>query len=200
MNRLYLIWGGVFLIIFGAFTFYAVKSYQHKQEVTSVIKATPVPIGGPFKLTNHWGKTITDKHFPNKYLIMYFGYTFCPDICPTALQNLTLALEDLGEKAGQFQPVFVTIDPQRDTMQHLAEFVKDFHPSLMALRGTPKETKALADAYKIYYAVVDPKEEHYMIDHTSLIYVMNPKGEYVTHFRHNTSPKEMRKILKKVAS
>ncbi len=130
---------------------------------------------------------------------MYFGYTFCPDICPTALQSLTMALNELGDKAQHFQPLFVTVDPQRDTTQHLSEFVKDFHPSLMALRGTPQETKALADAYKIYYAVVNPEEEHYMIDHTSLIYVINPAGEYVTHFRHNTSAKEMRKILKKVA-
>ena len=198
MKRLYMIWGGIFLSICIGFTFFVVKAYRHKQEVTSAIKGAPVPIGGPFTLTNHLGKTITDKHFPNKYLIMYFGYTFCPDICPTALQNVTLALEDLGDKARQFQPLFITIDPQRDTMQHLSEFVKDFHPSLMALRGTPKETKALADAYKIYYAVVDPKEEHYMIDHTSLIYVMNASGEYVTNFPHNTSPKEMKKILKKM--
>ena len=129
---------------------------------------------------------------------MYFGYTYCPDICPMALQNLTIALNDLGKNARQFQPLFVTVDPQRDSPQHLSEFVKDFHASLIALRGEPRETKQLADAYKIYYAVVDPKEEHYMIDHTSLIYVMNPKGEYVTHFRHNTSPADMKKALRKL--
>jgi protein SCO1/2 len=182
----------------GAFTFFVVKSYQHKQEITSVIKESPVPIGGPFKMTNHLGQVTTHKDFPNKYLLVYFGYTFCPDICPTALQSLTMALNDLGTRAQKFQPLFVTVDPQRDQIQNLSEFVKDFHPSLIALRGTPQQTKQLADAYKIYYAVVNPEEEHYLIDHTSLIYVMNPKGEYVTHFRHNTSVTEMKKILKRV--
>ena len=198
MNRFYAIWGSVFLVMCIAFTFFVVKSYQHKQAVTPSVKELPVAIGGPFKLTNHLGQTITNKDFPNKYLLVYFGYTFCPDICPTALQSLTMALNELGDKAKMFQPLFITVDPPRDEIQHLAEFVKDFHPTLMALRGTPKETKALADAYKVYYAVVNAEEEYYQIDHTSLIYVINPKGEYVTHFRHNTPVKEMYKILKRL--
>jgi cytochrome oxidase Cu insertion factor (SCO1/SenC/PrrC family) len=157
-------------------------------------------VGGAFTLTDNTGKRVTDQDFRGKYMLVFFGYTSCPDICPAGLQLMAGALEKLGAKAQSITPVFISVDPQRDTPEKLAAYVKNFDPRLVGLTGTPEEIAAVAKAYKVYYAKVPSKErpDDYTMDHTSIIYVMDPKGEFVTHFTPSTSVDELAAKLDKI--
>ena len=150
-------------------------------------------IGGAFTLTDSTGKRVTEQSFRGKYMLLFFGYTSCPDVCPAGLQLMAGALEKLGSKAERITPVFISVDPERDTPDKLAGYVKNFDPRLVGLTGTPEEIAAVAKAYKVYYAKA-PNKEHpddYTMDHTSIIYVMDQNGEFVTHFTPATSVDEM---------
>ena len=157
-------------------------------------------VGGPFTLTDAAGKKVTDQDFRGKYMLVFFGYTSCPDICPAGLQLMAGALEKLGPKAERIVPVFISVDPARDTPQKLGAYVKNFDPRLLGLTGTPDEIAAVAKAYKVYYAKVanNDKPDDYTMDHTSIMYVMDPKGEFVTHFTPQTSAEDMAAKLAKL--
>jgi protein SCO1/2 len=157
-------------------------------------------IGGAFTLTDNTGKRVTDQDFHGKYTLVFFGFTSCPDICPAGLQLIAGALEKLGTKAQRITPIFISVDPQRDTPEKLAAYVKNFDPRLVGLTGTPEEIAAVAKAYKVYYAKVPSTElpDDYTMDHTSIIYVMDPKGEFVTHFTPSTSVDDMAAKLDKI--
>jgi cytochrome oxidase Cu insertion factor (SCO1/SenC/PrrC family) len=159
-------------------------------------------IGGAFTLTDNTGKRVTDQDFHGKYTLVFFGFTSCPDICPAGLQLMAGALEKLGTKAQRITPIFISVDPQRDTPEKLAAYVKNFDPRLVGLTGTPEEIAAVAKAYKVYYAKVPSKErpDDYTMDHTSIMYVMDPKGEFVTHFTPSTSVDDMAAKLDKIVS
>ncbi|MGB3719516.1 MAG: SCO family protein [Proteobacteria bacterium] len=165
--------------------------------VTSVGKAS---VGGPFTLTDHTGRRVTDKDFRGKYMLVYFGFTFCPDVCPTGLQVMAAALEELGPKAEQIVPIFISVDPERDTPEQLAMYVPSFHSRLVGLTGTPEEIQAVAKAYRVYYRKVKDEKStaEYTIDHTSIIYLMDPNGEFVAHFTHATPVDVMVEKLRKV--
>jgi cytochrome oxidase Cu insertion factor (SCO1/SenC/PrrC family) len=157
-------------------------------------------IGGAFTLTDSTGKRVTEQSFRGKYMLLFFGYTSCPDVCPAGLQLMAGALEKLGSKAERITPVFISVDPERDTPDKLAGYVKNFDPRLVGLTGTPEEIAAVAKAYKVYYAKA-PNKEHpddYTMDHTSIVYVMDPNGEFVTHFTPATSVDEMAAKLGKI--
>jgi cytochrome oxidase Cu insertion factor (SCO1/SenC/PrrC family) len=157
-------------------------------------------VGGAFTLTDNTGKRVTDQDYRGRYTLVFFGYTSCPDICPAGLQLMAGALDKLGAKAERITPIFISVDPQRDTPEKLAAYVKNFDPRLVGLTGTPDEIAAVAKAYKVYYAKVPSKErpDDYTMDHTSIIYVMDPKGEFVTHFTPSTSVDEMAAKLNKI--
>jgi protein SCO1/2 len=146
-------------------------------------------VGGPFSLTDHTGKRVTDKDFRGRTLIVMFGFTFCPDVCPTELQLVSAALDKLGPKANDVVPLFITVDPERDTPAQLATYVKSFHPRLVGLTGTAEEIAAAAKAYRVYFKKVDdPKSTAgYTMDHSALIYVVGPDGTYQTHFTPGVS-------------
>ena len=150
-------------------------------------------VGGPFTLTDHTGKRVTDQDFRGKFLLVFFGFTNCPDVCPTALQVMAAALDKLGPKAERITPVLVSVDPEHDTPALLATYVSSFHPRLVGLTGSPAEIDAVAKAYRVYVKKVpDPKSTAgYTIDHSSIIYVMGPDGTYRTHFTHATTPDAM---------
>ena len=166
-----------------------------KQTIT-VGKAT---VGGPFTLTDHTGKRVTEQDFRGKHMLVFFGFTFCPDVCPTGLQVMTQAMEQLGPKAERIQPIFISVDPERDTPEQLAMYVSSFHPSLVGLTGTTEEVEAAARAYRVYYRKVKDEKSSadYTVDHTSIIYLMDPKGEFVTHFTHATPAATMAERLAK---
>ena len=150
-------------------------------------------VGGPFTLTDQTGKRVTDQDFRGKFMLVYFGFTNCPDVCPTALQVMAAALYKLGPNAERITPVLITVDPEHDTPALLASYVASFHPRLVGLTGSQAEIDAVAKAYRVYAKKVpDPKSTAgYSMDHSSIIYVMGPDGSYRTHFTHATSPDVM---------
>jgi cytochrome oxidase Cu insertion factor (SCO1/SenC/PrrC family) len=150
-------------------------------------------VGGPFMLIDQHGEERTQQDFAGRYMLIYFGYTYCPDFCPMSLSNMTRAMDLLPpEAAEQVVPVFITIDPERDTVAQLAEYAPLFHPRLVALTGSPEATKQAAQAYRVYFAKAgDDDSDAYLMDHSTFIYLMGPDGRYVRHFAHNASPEEM---------
>lgn len=149
-------------------------------------------IGGPFTLTDHTGRRVTEKDFAGKPMLVFFGFTHCPDICPSGLQVLAAALDQLGPKAEQLSAVFITLDPERDTPEVMREYVKSFGPHIMGLTGTADEAAAAAKAYRVYAKKTPPDEAgNYSVDHSSFMYLMDAKGEFVKHFPHTVSPDEL---------
>jgi len=167
---------------------------------TQVMSIGKAAVGGPFTLTDHTGRRVTDQDFRGKYMLVYFGFTFCPDVCPTGLQVMAAALDQLGPKAEEIIPIFISVDPERDTPEQLAQYVPSFHPRLIGLTGSPEEIQSVAKAYRVYFRKVKDEKStaEYTIDHTSIIYLMDPNGEFVTHFTHATPVDVMVEKLEKV--
>ena len=158
-------------------------------------------VGGPFILTVHTGERVSDEAFRGQFMLVAFGFTHCPDVCPAELQVMTAALESMGEGAERVQPLFITIDPERDTAAHLADYMAHFHPRLIGLTGTPEEIAAVADAYHVWYEKVqEGGGADYVMDHTSITYLMGPAGEFVQHFSFGTSADTLAKALSKAVS
>ncbi|HEY1259072.1 MAG TPA: SCO family protein [Stellaceae bacterium] len=155
-------------------------------------------VGGPFRLTDQNGHTVTDQSLHGKWLLVYFGYTHCPDACPTALNNIALALDKLGPKSRQFRPVFITLDPARDTPQALKDYVAAFGAPIMALTGSDAEIAQAAKDYRVYYAKHAEPGGDYSVDHTSVIYVMDPQGRFAAGINSETPPENMAEKLKKL--
>lgn len=176
------------------------QSRDAKMAETGTTKSTGAPsVGGPFELVDHTGKTVTDKDFSDQYLLIFFGYTYCPDVCPTALSDMSVALDLLGEeKTRKLTPLFISVDPARDTPDHLAEYVSFFHPKTVGLTGTEEQIKKVAREYRVYYRLNDAPADDpqdYLVDHTAIVYLMGPDGNLVTHFSHGTSPDAMAERL-----
>lgn len=149
-------------------------------------------IGGPFTLVDQDGQTVTDESLRGQYLLIYFGYTFCPDVCPTELQAMSQAIDALGPDGEKVTPVFITVDPARDTVEQMASYAPHFHPRLLALTGTEAQVAAAAKAYRVYYKKAeDDSASDYLMDHSSIIYFMGPDGAFLTHFSYGTEPGQM---------
>jgi protein SCO1/2 len=149
-------------------------------------------VGGPFELVDSHGRTVRDEDFRGRLMLVYFGYTWCPDVCPTELQNISEAMDLLGDDADQVAPIFITVDPERDTVETMAEYREHFHPSLVALTGSPAQIAAAAKAYRVYYAKgPSDRPGEYLMDHSSFVYLMDRKGGYLTHFAPATPPETM---------
>ncbi len=144
-------------------------------------------VGGPFTLTAHTGERVSNETFRGKLMLLVFGFTYCPDVCPTELQVVSAALDEMGTKAADIQPLFVTIDPERDTPAVLAAYVGNFHPRLIGLTGTPEEIRTIAAAYRVYYArAKGGSDADYLMDHSSIIYLMGRDGRFLKHFSYST--------------
>ena len=156
------------------------------------------PVGGAFALIDHTGKPRTNEDFSGKLMLVYFGFTYCPDICPTDLQNIGLALDQLGSAGETIQPLFITVDPERDTPAHLAEYVSMFHPRLIGLTGEAEAIRTAADAYKVYYAKVpNERGDDYTVDHTAFIYLMGADGKYLGFFPPGTPPHRLAETIRR---
>jgi protein SCO1/2 len=154
--------------------------------------ATSVSVGGPFALTDDHGNPVTDQTYRGRWMLVYFGYTFCPDVCPTELQTIAGALDKLGPEAKSVAPLFITIDPERDTPQALANYVKLFDDRLIGLTGSAEQISTVARAYRVYYAKVTPKDSTtYLMDHSSFIYLVGPDGKLRALFRPGESAQEL---------
>ncbi len=152
-------------------------------------------IGGPFTLVDHDGQTVTDETFLGSYVLLYFGYTYCPDVCPASLARNRQVLDILGEKADGIVPVMVSVDPARDTPDLLKAYVPHFHPKMVGLTGTPEQVAEAARAYKVYFARVGEGEAEddgtYLVDHSAFTYLVGPDGDYIQHFSHTMGAEAM---------
>jgi protein SCO1/2 len=136
-------------------------------------------IGGPFSLVDHHGKSVTDRDYLGKPALVFFGYTHCPDVCPTTLFEITNQLQELGPDADRLNVLFITIDPERDTPQQLALYLSSFDPRITGLSGAPENVLAAIKAYHVYVKKVPLEDGEYTMDHTVTIFMMNSKGQYV---------------------
>lgn len=177
------------IVVVGTLLFAIQQVYQESgvqpeaPEAPKTAAPSKPDIGGPFSLVDHEGRPVTQDTFKGRFMLVYFGYTFCPDICPTALTEMGGALDILGEDGATVTPVFITIDPERDRPEPLKEYLAFFHPRLVGLTGTPEQVAAAAKAYKVVFAKA--AEDEYLMDHTSKIYLMGPDGAYRAHFSHD---------------
>jgi cytochrome oxidase Cu insertion factor (SCO1/SenC/PrrC family) len=147
-------------------------------------------IESDFSLVDHTGKPVTDEDFAGKWQLVFFGFTYCPDVCPTTLNDISVVLEKLGDDADQVQPLFITVDPERDTPEVMAEYVANFDPRIVGLTGSPEQVKQAAQAFRAYYAKAEREDQPdgYTMDHSAFLYLMNPEGEYATHFSASDDP------------
>lgn len=158
-----------------------------------------LPIGGDFKLTSHEGKHVSTEDFRGKVMLLYFGYTYCPDFCPTELAEVAEALKLLGDDVKKVQPIFITIDPKRDSQEVMAEYVKMYHPQLMGMLGTEEELKPALEAYKIYATKThDEGDDAYLMDHSTFVYLVGKDGKLSSLLRYGTPSDAMAKEIKKL--
>lgn len=190
---------GLAVLSIGLLAWVGVKFYSDRSS-HSIDTAGAALVGGPFTAIDHTGKPVTDKDFLGSYMLVYFGYTFCPDVCPGELQILSAALDLLGPKANKIKPIFITVDPQRDTPEVLAEYVSNFYETLIGLTGTAEQMKAAAKAYYVYSARDDTTAPggDYLVDHSALVFLMDPKGRYVRHFTYGTPPEDIAAALDEI--
>ncbi len=176
-----------------------VASLVYKPQVATTGSGTAL-VGGPFTMVNQNGEAVTEKSFAGKYMLVFFGFTFCPDVCPTQLQVMTEALKQLGPEADKIAPVFVTIDPARDRPEMVKAYVENFDPRLVGLTGTDEQVAAIAQAYRVFYQKVEnlKNPQDYTMDHTSIVYLMGPDGGFRKHFAYETDPAKLAAGIKQI--
>ena len=160
----------------------------------------PVTVGGPFTLTAPDGTTVTDETYRGKWLLVFFGYTSCPDICPTTLYEIAAAIEELGPDAAKLQPIFITVDPERDTPDVMGKYTGAFHPRIVGLTGSPQQIAAVAREYGAYGArhKTGAGAEDYVVDHSTYIYIMGPQGKFVRGLDSDTPAGRIADTLRKI--
>jgi len=162
------------------------------------VKMTGTPlIGGPFHLVDDQGRPRSDSDFRGKLMLVYFGYSFCPDLCPTTLAIMGEALDKLGPDAAQVAAIFITIDPERDTVEHLQGYAEQFGPGIVALTGKPEDIAEAARAYRVYYRKAETKDgTPYLMDHSSIVYLMDRDGRYLANFGPDATPEDIARGIK----
>lgn len=183
---------------------FLIMGEMKKSTAPELIGDPNVPIGGAFELVDGKGALVKESDFRGKYMLVYFGYTFCPDVCPFDLQRLALALELVQEKGislDTLKPMFITVDPHRDTPEIAQEFANAYHDSIIGLSGSPEQIKVATDVYRVY-AQTDPgadiakaKGEFYKVGHSSYFYLMDQQGHYMKHFTNEDTDKEIARVL-----
>jgi protein SCO1/2 len=190
---------GLIIVIVAAFAVGGLAAFVLQPLGMQPAQTGKALIGGPFTLTNQDGKRVTEQDFHGKHMLVVFGYTTCPDVCPAEMQTIANAMDELGPLADQVNPVFITVDPERDTVSRVADYVRNFHARFIGLTGTPEEIKQAARAWRVYYAKAEDKGSGagYLMDHSAFIYLMNPQGEYVTHFAYGAAPEKIADAIRK---
>lgn len=152
---------------------------------------TEADIGGPFQLTDNHGKRVSDDDFRGRYMLVFFGFTHCPDICPSTLRDISMALDHLGDEADAIQPLFVTVDPERDDLEAMSNYVSVFDSRILGLTGTRAEIDQAIAAYRIYSARAPLSDDDYTMDHSAFTYLMDREGRYIAHFSFGVDSEEM---------
>lgn len=172
-----------------AFTLLGYRFYSDREETAL--------IGGHYELNDLQGASVKDTDFRGRYQMIYFGYTSCPDICPLTLQAMGDALTQMGAKAKEIQPIFISVDPEHDTPAVLKDYMANFYPGFLALTGDKEKIRAVAAAFRVYYA---PAKEAGLIDHSSVIYVLDKNGRYLTHFSPDAKAQDILQELNRIFS
>ncbi len=164
--------------------------------IVIVTGRNPVPVasasavGGPFRLTDHNGRIVTDHDFRGHPFLVFFGFTHCPDVCPTALFEVSEVLGKLGPDAARASALFITVDPERDTPEQMKDYLSSFDPRLVGLTGDPAAIAAVAKAYRVYVKKVPLEGSDYTMDHTALVYLMDKDGRFVAPFNLKRQPED----------
>ncbi|MBT3916013.1 MAG: SCO family protein [Rhodospirillaceae bacterium] len=203
MKRRIFIAGIVGILI--AFSFWAWRSDVSiwrfmPRAVAVVFGPKPVQI---FSLVDHNGRSVTKADFTGKYLLVFFGYTYCPDVCPTALNDMSEVLDELGASGNSIVPLFISVDPKRDTPEHLKSYVENFHPRFIGLTGTSAQIAAAAQSYKVRYIKMEDEDgdpETYYMGHSSKVFFVGPTGELLISFSGSTQPAEMKSKIANLLS
>lgn len=186
------------LIVYAGAVWWSMRHDDRAPTAAASPAAERPAIGGPFSLTSHDGRRVTDRDLRGKLLLVSFGYTYCPDICPTILLTMSQAMAELGDDADEVQPLFITIDPERDDVETLAEYVPHFHPSVIGLTGSPEEIAEVTKAYRVYSSRVEAESgEDYLMDHSTVIYLMDRQGALATTLSHAARPEDMAAAIRK---
>jgi len=183
---------GLFLLVafaLGISIHLALQQIQNPIQTQNAQSSGRALIGGTFELVNQNGDTVTHQDFAGKHMLVFFGFTHCPDVCPAKLNSVSVALDQIGPLADKVTPVFITVDPERDTPERMAEYVSNFSAPIVGLTGSPQQIREAAQAYRVYYAKVEMENSAsgYLMDHSAFTYLMDQNGEYVTHFSYGDS-------------
>ncbi|XP_063301555.1 protein SCO2 homolog, mitochondrial [Pelobates fuscus] len=174
---------------------------QKQQKIKRIQQLQTLAVGlGDFRLINHMGQSCCKQDLRGKWVLMYFGFTHCPDICPDELEKMSSAVSllDKDSTVPPVLPVFITVDPERDNVPALAKYVSEFHPRLLGLTGTPEQVKEVAKAYRVYYSAGQPDEDNdYIIDHTIIIYLLNPDGLFTDYYNRGKTDQEIADSVKR---
>ncbi|MCS0494309.1 SCO family protein [Ancylobacter sp. MQZ15Z-1] len=152
--------------------------------------AAQTTIGGPFELVDEDGQKVTQESYLGEPMLVFFGFTHCPDICPTTLFEMSQVFDALGEDARKINGLFITVDPERDTPEVMKSYLGSFHPSIQGLSGTPEQIAAVTKAYRVYYKKVPTQDGDYTMDHTAIVYLMGKDGEFIAPFNLKRSPQD----------
>jgi protein SCO1 len=186
------------LVIIGAFSASLVVGLVLMLWVTGGFRhvAAPAAIGGPFQLTDQSGQTVTEKSMQGKPSLIFFGFTHCPDVCPTTLFEMSEVLKAMGEAADRVNAYYISVDPERDTQAAMKEYLSSFDARLKGLTGSPEQIAKVLSEYRVYAKKVPLKDGDYTVDHTALIYLMDRDGKFVSPFNINRKPEEAASDLK----
>jgi protein SCO1/2 len=204
MNKIYIlrIASLVSCLLLAGFLIYAWSNInaQKTSSVNDPKRLYPVTqdvFGVPYSLKNHLGETVTDKTYAGQFQLLYFGFTYCPAICPTGLQTISRAITGLGELDDTVQPIFITVDPERDTAEALNSYVTMFHPRLVGFTGQPEDIAKVLRGYKIYAAKVDdPQMSEYTMDHSAFTYLIGPEGNLLHIFKHEDTSEIITDVMR----
>jgi protein SCO1/2 len=195
--RFFLILGIGLLLLDGAL-FLIARPPRSAHPAATVVSSGTAAIGGAFAILTTDGKAVTDQTYRGTWMLIYFGYTFCPDACPTTLTNMSIALQTLREEADPIQPLFITVDPKRDTAAVLGEYLKSFDPRIEGLTGSQQQTEAIVKTYRVF---AEPQKAQsdgsYLVDHSPYVYLIDPLGKFVDVIEGATPPAEMAEWLRK---
>ena len=189
---------GLVAVLIAILAICGVLLYQLYERTLTGTATGEALIGGPFELTDQNSTKVTDQTFKGRLMLIYFGFTYCPDACPTALGIMSAAIDKLDGAADRVVPILITVDPERDTPQVLKDYVSNFHPRMMGLTGTKEQIAQVAKAYRVFYQkAAGPTPDDYLMDHTLLIYLMDGDGKYITHFGPDATPDQMADEIRK---
>src|SRR5712671_7568124 len=191
-----IVFAGVLVIAAGVLLALALRETPRGAAGTALANA----IGGPFHLIDQNGKPVSDADLKGKWQLVFFGYTHCPDACPTALNEIALALDQLGVKRDEVEIVFITVDPERDTPEVMKSYVQSFDVPIIALTGSPDAVAQAAKAYRVYYAKHPRGDGEYDMDHSAVIYLMNPEGRFTASFTPDSTAEAIAQRLQKLIS